>query len=144
MKELDFSKPELLQTRGGYEWRLHATDLAGDFPVLITVLRGSEWFIETLRKDGTHERFEAVNGEYLEFGRIENKRSQRPDMHAWLLLDELFPNPGRDMVSAAEHDEIYLDVKGWKLEKLTDDQILELVRCGVMHSDEHDCLWMFA
>lgn len=92
----------------------------------------------------THERFEEVNDDYLKFDRIENKRNQRPDLHAWLLLDELFPHPGHDMVSAAEHDEIWLDVEGEKLETLTDEQILELVRCGVRHDDEHDCLAMFA
>ncbi len=93
---------------------------------------------------GTHERFEAVNDDYLKFDRIENKRNQRPDLHAWLLLDELYPNPGYGMVSAAGHDEIWLDVEGEKLESLTDDQILELVRCGVRHDSEHDCLVMFA
>ncbi len=93
-----------------------------------------------------HERFESLVGDYdyMKFGKIENKRSDRPDLHAWLLLDELFPNPGQDMVSAAEHDQIWLDVDGEQLETLTDDQILELLRCGVMHDDEHDCLFMFA
>lgn len=42
-----------------------------------------------------HERFEAVNDDYINFDRVENKRSERPDLHAWLLLDELFPNPGQ-------------------------------------------------
>jgi hypothetical protein len=92
----------------------------------------------------THERFEAFNDDYLKFDRIENKRNQRPDLHAWLLLDELFPNPGRDMVAAAEHDEIWLDVDGKKLEKLTDEQILELVRCGVRYDSKYNCLAMFA
>ena len=91
-----------------------------------------------------HERFEAVNDDYIKFDRVENKRSERPDLHAWLLLDELFPNPGHDMVSAAEHDEIWLDVDDEQLETLTDEQILELVRCGVRHDDECECLAMFA
>lgn len=91
-----------------------------------------------------HERFEAVNDDYLKFDRIESKRSQRPDLHAFLLLDDLFPNAGRDMVSAAEHDEFYLEPDGEKLAALTDDHILELVRCGVRHDEEYDCLAMFA
>jgi hypothetical protein len=88
------------------------------------------------------ERFEAVNHDYLEFARVENKRNQRPDLHAFLLLDELCPKEGRDMIRGAEHDEFYLDVNDEQLEALSDDQILELVRCGVMvNSDGY--LYMF-
>lgn len=88
------------------------------------------------------KRFEAADDDYIKFDRIENKRSQRPDMHAWLLLDELFPNPGCDMVCAADHDKIWLDVEGDKLNNLTDDQILELVRCGITYDSLGDCLSM--
>lgn len=91
-----------------------------------------------------HERFEAVNDDYLKFDRVENKRSQRPDLHAFLLLDDLFPNAGHDMVSSAEHDEFYLEPSGDKLDLLTDEHILELTRCGVRHDDELECLAMFA
>ena len=94
-----------------------------------------------------HDRWERVSEEgdqFLKFDAIENKRNQRPDLHAWLLLDHLFPNPGRDMVCAAEHDVIWLDVEGEKLETLTDEQIIELSRCGVFHDREHDRLSMFA
>lgn len=92
-----------------------------------------------------HERFEVVNGDYMKFELVENKRSQRPDLHALMLLDELFPSDnGGDMVAAAEHDEIWLDIDGEKLNALTDEQIADLVRCGVRHDEEHDCLCMFA
>lgn len=91
-----------------------------------------------------HDRFEAINDEYLKFDRIENKRSNRPDLHAFLLLDELQPN-AKDMVSGAGHDEIFLDIDCDKLEKIiTDDQILQLVRCGVWHDEYTDSLGMFA
>jgi hypothetical protein len=83
--------------------------------------------------------------DYLEFEEVENKRSNRRDLHAFLLLDELFPiaiDRHDDMISAAEHDEFYLDVSWGNIEKLTDDQILELTRCGV-RCDE-DALCMFA
>lgn len=90
-----------------------------------------------------HDRFEAVNDEYLKFERVENKRSNRPDLHAFLLLDELQPNT-RDMVSASEHDEIWLDIDCEKLlETITDAQILELVRCGVLYYEDSDSLGMF-
>lgn len=90
-----------------------------------------------------HDRFEAWDDEYLEFDRVKNKRSQRPDLHAFLLLDELFPQPGFDMLCGAEHDEVWLSVKLEQVENLTDEQILELVRCGVRHCNDHNCLGMF-
>jgi hypothetical protein len=88
------------------------------------------------------EIFEEYNDEYLSFEKVENKRSQRPDLHAFLLLDELFPSD-RDIVSAAEHDEIYLDIEEDQLEKLTKEQILELVRCGIIFDSEYGCLCSF-
>lgn len=89
------------------------------------------------------ERFQLVVDDYLKFYRIEFKRSQRPDLHAFLLLDELFPNTGRYMVSESGHDKFYLEPDGTKLGALTDDHILELVRCGVLYDNEFDCLAMF-
>lgn len=91
------------------------------------------------------ERWEAVtdNGnEYLCFDKVENKRSKRPDLHAFLLLDELFPGDD-DIVGSASHDEIWLNVDGEQLDTLTDEQILELSRCGVRYDSECDSLCMF-
>ena len=75
--------------------------------------------------------------EYLKFDeRVEPKRSKRADLHAFLLLDELVPG-ARDIVACAEHDEIYLDVDLRDLAKVaTEEQVIELVRCGV-RVDEH-------
>jgi hypothetical protein len=79
--------------------------------------------------------------DFLEFDSVENKRSGRADLHAFLLLDSLVPG-ARDMVSAAEHDEIFLEVDVSKLaELITMDQVRELSRCGVRFSD--GCLAMF-
>ena len=89
------------------------------------------------------ERFEAVYEDFLKFDRVENKRSQRPDIHAYLLLDELFPRPGYSMIISASNDEIWLDVQGRKLEGLTEEQILELSRCGVRYDDMTDYLVMY-
>ena len=88
------------------------------------------------------DKFEAVNDDYLKFERIENKRSSRPDVHAFILLDELFPSEREmDLISCAKHDIYYLDIEEERLSKLTDDQILELVRCGISYDDEFDCLF---
>ena len=90
------------------------------------------------------EMFERCDDEYLNFDRIENKLSTRPDMHAFILLDRLFPGT-RDLVCHAEHDEIFLDVSDECLAdaNITEDQIRELVRCGVRLNDEGG-LCMFA
>jgi hypothetical protein len=85
-------------------------------------------------------------GEYLAFNRIpESERlSQRPDLCAFIFLDKLFPTKNRnDIVCAAEHDEIYLDVSNRQLLEadITDEQILYLVRCGVRMGDEGLCMF---
>lgn len=90
------------------------------------------------------EMFNQHDGEYLKFDRVENKRSQRPDLHAFLLLDELVPGK-HDMISAAEHDEFFIDIEVSDLEKVINDaQVIELIRCGVMYDSGNDCLHMFA
>ena len=80
------------------------------------------------------DKFEAVNDDYLSFEKVENKRSKRPDLHAFLLLDELFPSHV-NIICNAEHDEFWLDIDEDDIETLTDDQILELVRSGVRYDD---------
>lgn len=91
-----------------------------------------------------HDRFEQFEDEYGKFDRIENPRSKRPDLHAFLLLDEIQPGT-RDLISASEHDEFYLDIDCEAFAAVaTDDQIKELVRCGIMHSDDLDSLSMYA
>ena len=88
------------------------------------------------------ERFEKHSDDYIKFDRVDSKRSQRPDLHAFLLLAELFPSTS-DIVSGAGHDEIWLSPTGKQIETLTDVQILELVRCGVRYDSDHESLCMF-
>lgn len=91
------------------------------------------------------ERAAIVNRpeDFLAFARVENKRSSRPDLHAFLLLDELFPSEDC-IVSGSIREEIYLSIGVEQVKTLTDDQILELYRCGVSASEEGQCLRMFA
>lgn len=90
------------------------------------------------------ERFQQLDDEYLNFEAVENKRSGRRDLHAFLLLDSLLPGT-RGMVCAATHDEFFLDIDQKQLNKvITDEQILELTRCGVHYDSETDSLAMFA
>ena len=90
------------------------------------------------------KRFEDVSGEYLKFDKVENKKSKRPDLHAFLLLEELFPGESdRCIVCSAGHDEIWLDVEASHVASLTDSQIVELTRCGVIFAQEDNSLCMF-
>lgn len=90
------------------------------------------------------EFFEDHEDEFLKFDRIENKRHARPDVHAFLLLDSLLPGD-EDIVCGASHDEIYLNVDVEKLlEIITEDQLIELHRCGVLYDEDYDGLMMYA
>lgn len=88
------------------------------------------------------ERFEQYEDEeFLHFERVENKRSKRPDLHAFLLLDELCPGDS-DIIGSAEHDKIYLSPTEDDLGGITNDQIIELLRCGVHWNWDSDGLAM--
>lgn len=91
----------------------------------------------------TKEQYDKYEDEYIQFDRVENKTSNRRDMHAFNLLDKLVPGKGY-MVSAAEHDQIWLSVDPAELAKVaTEDQIIELIRCGVMYDDDTESLSMY-
>ena len=90
-----------------------------------------------------HDLFEKHNDEFLKFERIEKKRSTRPDIHAFLLLNELCPLD-RDIVCSASHDQIWLDPDAGEVcGKATVDQIVELIRCGVFYEEDTSSLSMF-
>lgn len=91
-----------------------------------------------------NDRFEQFEDEFLKFERIENPRSKRPDLHAFLMLDEIQPGD-RDLISCSEHDEFFLDIDPEAFaEKVTDDQIRDLARCGIRYDSSLDSLCMFA
>jgi hypothetical protein len=100
----------------------------------------------------TKERFiELIDGEdseeeFLAFGRIAEKFSSRPDLHAFLLMDRLVPSHTEsDLLSAAEHDEIWIEIEIERLVEagITVEQVRDLVRCGVRYDSNHDSLAMF-
>lgn len=89
--------------------------------------------------------FESHADLHAEFEGILHLLSARPDLHAFLLLERLVPGQGgKDMVSAAEHDVIYLSTDCAALAQvITDAQVQDLRRCGVRYDEEFDCLAMF-
>lgn len=91
------------------------------------------------------QAFEAASDEFIKFERIENPLHRRPDICAFLKLDQLVPTDNvRDMVCAAEHDEFFLDVEPEKLAAVaTQEDIVYLHRCGVRYDTSTDSLAMF-
>lgn len=81
---------------------------------------------------------EKYEHEYLQFQRVENKRSNRPDVHAFILLDALMPaKKTDDILSAAEHDGVWLGVSTEKFSEVaTEEQFVELMRCGVLYDED--------
>ncbi len=86
--------------------------------------------------------FEKHDDEYIKFENIpeSDRRHHRHDVCAFIYLDEKLGGKG-DVVSAAEHDEIYLDFDN--LEQLTDEDVLYITRCGVRYDSDTDSLAMF-
>jgi len=89
-----------------------------------------------------HERFEKFNDDNLAFEKVVNKKSKRPDLHAFIILEK-FSNNEWGLVASAERDEIWLDINDDDIKNITDGQILELRRCGVRHDKKIGCLKMF-
>lgn len=87
------------------------------------------------------ELFRKHSDEFLEFKKIpeDQRLSKRPDLHAFILLDQIFPDDGRgiDMVCAAWHDEIALTPKTEDIKDASEDQIIQLIRCGVRLDDDY-------
>lgn len=87
--------------------------------------------------------FEDNKDEYLQFEEIGDTPSERPDLVAFLLLEKLCPS-SKHVIAAAEHDEIYLGIDLDDLSKVaTEEDIITLIRCGVMFNKTTNSLMMF-
>ena len=98
-----------------------------------------------MRLASLKERMAILDEEYARFDRIETKTTQRPDLLALILLDRLLPRCGEeDIICAAEHDQIWLDVDVERLnEIIADEDLRTLVRCGVRYDEQNDALSLF-
>jgi hypothetical protein len=91
----------------------------------------------------TFDKYEDEGGE---FNLIKDAPSRRADLCAFILLDHLVPKTvGRtDILAAAEHDEIWIDIDCDKLAAVaTEEDILYLSRCGVCYDEGLNSLSMF-
>jgi hypothetical protein len=88
------------------------------------------------------EVFEKYEDEYLKFERIESPFCNREDLCAFVKLDKLIPG-NLNIISAAEHDEIFLEIEPDKLaEVATEEDIVFLIRCGVRLFDDSLAMWV--
>ncbi len=80
------------------------------------------------------ELFEKHEKEFGKFAHVPVKFSSRRDIHAFILLNKLCPNE-RPMISASEHEKIWLDVDTKRIsQNATESHIIDLIRCGVSFS----------
>ena len=91
------------------------------------------------------ETFNKYDDEFLEFDDVIDKVSNRRDLCAFILLDKLAPSSKpSDIISASEHDEIFLDFDMEMLAKnASEDDIITLTRCGIRFNSEFNCLCMY-
>ena len=89
------------------------------------------------------EVFNKFDNEYTKFDMVENPLNHRPDLCAFLLLDQLVRGK-INIVSNAEHYGIYLSIDCINLaEVASEEDILTLIRCGVIYNWENESLRMF-
>lgn len=90
------------------------------------------------------EILQADSDEFLKFQNVRNPMTSRPDLHAFLLLDKICPNDGRDVLGGAGHEEVWLSFDPEvAFGKMTTEQAMDLKRCGVMYDEDHDSFSMF-
>jgi hypothetical protein len=96
-----------------------------------------------INHEGLFDFWEEHQDEFLKFEAIENAPYPRPDICAFIKLHELVPRAS-DIVAAAEHDEIYLDVSPEELCAVASEaDLIYLHRCGIRYDSSTDSLAMF-
>lgn len=97
----------------------------------------------TMTQQEIRDAFDKHGEDPMDFDALPNKRSEREDMHAFMLLDSLLPDK-RNILSHASHDEVHLVVMVEDLVQsvITEQDIIELVACGI-HISKYDGLCKF-
>lgn len=101
-----------------------------------------------MEKEEFIEIFEKNHDEYLKFEKIseDDKPYRSPDLCAFHIIYKFLKEEykQRDIIDAAEHDEIYLaNFYDLDLTNMTKDVIIYLIRCGVRYSKDFDSFCMF-
>jgi hypothetical protein len=89
------------------------------------------------------EVFDKYDDEFLKFENCTEKPFGRADMCAFAILDRLVPRD-EDMISSAEHDQVFLSVDTRDVERVaSEEDIANLMRCGVIYDESADSFFMF-
>lgn len=88
------------------------------------------------------ELFDKYEDEYLNY-RVDPALEGK--VHDFIVFEALVPFVERgDLVGNYGYEEIYLNVDVEKvLSKLTEDEIVRLIRCGLRYSEDRECFVMF-
>lgn len=96
-----------------------------------------------LEEDEIISLMTSVSRLYLKFEEVKEKFSNRPDLHALILLDKLVPGK-TDIIACSEHDEYFLDIAVSDLSgKITEEQVKDLIRCGLLYDESLDSFKFF-
>lgn len=86
------------------------------------------------------EIFKKHESHYCCFHEIESPKTKRRDLQAFLILDSIFKD-NKKIISGVDTYSIYLSVEIEELaQKATEEQILDLIRCGVSYEEKYDSL----
>lgn len=81
--------------------------------------------------------------EFLKFDRVTNKATNKSDLHGFLILDRLEPE-STAVLGSAEHDEVFLHTSpDAVLDKITEADIIDLLRCGISYNEEYESFYTF-
>lgn len=85
--------------------------------------------------------FEKHDDQFLKFERIliTDRRHPRPDVCAFMYIHEKCGGEG-DVVDHAEHDQIWLDAD---VSKLAEEDVIYLLRCGILYDDNQESLYSY-
>jgi hypothetical protein len=91
------------------------------------------------------ELFEKHGDEFLRHKNIENPMHRQADLCAFLMLDKIAPlNNDRDIIISSQYDEITLAFDPKKVALYaTEQEIIDLIRCGLRYDSDEDCFVMF-
>ena len=97
--------------------------------------------------DQLRDLFEKHDDKFLTFYASGGPFSSRRDLTAFKLLDALCPATGgdnKDIVSCSNCDEIVLNIDVEELANaINEEQVIELIRCGVRYNYQTESLYMF-
>lgn len=97
------------------------------------------------KKKTFREIFNEFSGEYKSFSLVENNLSNCADIHAFLLLEPCrYPNDSDSLLYVVSDERrVYLRVDITVMERsLSEDQMRDLVRCGVIMAQDREVLYL--